>query len=300
LTNLGNTNDALGYAFKTVDLAKEIGNDMKYITIMLTIAESYYQTTEKEKGIEYGNIALSKAIEIDNSYQIGMSHYTLSLIEINTKNAIDHALKSKESWEMTGNTDMLGATHYSLGRQYSGIKKHDLAIESFKKALAITQHPSQKGILFMSIGWEYIEIKNYDEAIGFVKGGLRLFKKLDYIPGLISCYNYLGFIYIGKMNLEKAKESANLALKISEENNVDVYEYCSDAYVILAKAARFEKDYDKAKEYYDLILKIEAELLGDYYTLKVFYEDYVEFLKETGNTAECEVYEKKLMELVDE
>ena len=299
LCNLGSTAEALEYGFKTVDLTKEIGDDIKYIAVMLTIAETYYQMIENEKCVEYGNVALAKAIEIDNSFQIAMSHYTLSLIEQNPKNAIEHALKTKEICEMNGNTDMLGAACYSLGRQYHNIKKIDLSIDSYIKALNLAKHPSQKGILYMSIGEIYIEIQDFEQAYDYITGAFRMFKKINCVPGLLSCFNYLGFIYIEKKKYNKAKESANSALKLSDENNVDTCEYSSDSFNILAKVAHLEKDYEKAKEYFDFLLNIEDELPTYKSTKKVFYDNYIEYLKEIGDTAECEKYEKKLRELFE-
>lgn len=124
-------------------------------------------------------------------------------------------------------------------------------IDSLKTELNKASDTAKVNLLF-NIAFQYEEI-NPDTALGYYNSALSLAEALNYTVGIIKSYNYIGTVYVGKENYEKALENYFKSEKLgykSGNKNLIYYDNMAVCYYYL-------NNYQKSLDYYLKELEIE-------------------------------------------
>ena len=165
---------------------------------------------------------------------------------------------------------------FNAGISYSQEDKHELAIESYKKAIEINPNYSQ---IYYNLAITYFKINQYDLAI------INFKKATELDPNFHLAFNNLGIIYAQKKQYDLAIEYFNKALTV---NNSDI-----GTYLNLANTYFNKNEYDSAAEYYRKVLDLNPNDANAYVKSGII-------LSKKDETDKAILYYQKALELEPE
>ncbi len=159
----------------------------------------------------------------------------------------EEALAAYKKWQELdpGNAD---ASH-TIGYQYNGMEKYELAIEWLQKANAI----KPAAITYLEIGFAYYKLKKSDEAIAAYK------KALEIDPGTATAYKGMGDVY--RLNYNPAKTTVALE---NYEKAISLNPKAAGAYYGIGWCYNEEKNYAKAITALQKAQELDAGIVAVY------------------------------------
>jgi tetratricopeptide (TPR) repeat protein len=143
-----------------VTYIKEISPDVTAQTLIINLAEYFYNKKEFEKALTYYSKVSSKFLQSNNSayinFQIGYSNFALERWK--------ESISSFKRVVSDPNSKFFGPGHYYLGMSYYKEKNYKEALTSFK---AIESVKNYQYLIPYQIAQIYFIQKNYDEVIRY-------------------------------------------------------------------------------------------------------------------------------------
>jgi signal transduction histidine kinase len=149
----------------------------------------------------YHNKALELAERTGDQEIIEDSYHGLGFLFEQTgdyEKAVSYYLKSLELTQKRGETDGEIVTLQQIGKTYSQLNQHDLALENIKQAenLAIlTKNDSLLANVQHDFGEILVQFGEYDQALAKLNAALNTYRKIDYKPAIASSLVYIGEIH---------------------------------------------------------------------------------------------------------
>lgn len=150
----------------------------------------------------------------------------------------------------------LGTAYNALGFAYFNLKKYDIALENYKKAMQLFNSKdyndkriiSLVSMLYLNTGELYAKQENYQEALNFFDKKLKL--KKESARDTSSSYENIGFILSQQNKTRLAIDTLNKALEIRKRVLSKKHYILSRNYRILGNIHQSQKNYKKALDSY--------------------------------------------------
>ena len=289
----------LEYGFEALKLLKNIKDETLLCKIYYLIAISYGMQGQLDNAEVYLSKALEIAKQTQDGYYLARIYHNFSFIEggrLNIKGSLDYLIKSSQLCELNGYKDLLIENYICMGTAYLHFDNFSVALEYFKKGLKQTSLDTQKARIRYSIGKVYYELGDLTEAYEHFKTAMKIFKKNNDIYSQLPILIHYGYIFLMKKQIDKAKEYAQSALTLSEENGFNTL--YSETLLLLGEICIEERNYPEAEVYYRKFLKIE-DLIQNINIVISFYEKYINFKKMINDLVDIDFYEKELQKWME-
>jgi tetratricopeptide (TPR) repeat protein len=281
---------ALSYTKDALELCKkETGVEKEKILCNTQMARLLRNTNNNAEAKKYNEIAMTIAEEINDDSLIVTTKIGFGRTQLANGDKLDAfktfinaqtiAEKSKHK-----NKDWLEISVYnSLASFYTSIEDYDKAIDYQYKSLNYSKKNNNVDDMFgmmFSIGNNYIAAKKYDAAKNVYTEEMRLADSLK-MPD----YKTQGLI--GTVNTFLSGPEKNRALQYLKENPEikELFRRLNLGYQLdygMGQIFREIKQYDSAKYYFEKSLPM-FEKLSSTFALPGFYQQYSQFLYESGN-----------------
>ena len=226
---------------------------------LLSKSGEHLNKLECNKSLDYAKKALNQAYEIEDNQLIARSY---NLIGLNFeefsdyKKAADFYNNGLKYANRTSNDTLKGWLYNNLGNLYC-FRKVDFkkGIENYKKALVYSEKiKDSTEIMFsnLNIAAAYFAREEYLSGYPYLKKAEPLVKKLDIMESSLSMNSLYGSYYAYRNEFAKAEASFKNALKICENNKVELLETnVSELYDDFSRFYFKIKDYKNAYLYLD-------------------------------------------------
>lgn len=240
-----NYGKALEYHTKSMQIAKEKGNDLNYAIGLGNIASIYQKTGDLDEAIEYQLKSIKIKEKENSAYSLGLSYYNLSQI-YNEKNdyqtEIDMLNLSQEYAKKANDVIGIALCNISMGNTYVDLSDFDKdSLEKFSQnELSLLNKKT-----FLDRAYQH-ELK----AIEL----LESIKEVHYIP---HAYNGMGTV-LG--NQDKYKESIKFymkAYKLTKNNSISLSKTSAEGMYEVYKRA---KDFKEALIWHETFLTLKDSL----------------------------------------
>ena len=298
LINNGQYNDVQRYGYKILDLVIELDHKEYLIMILIEIGNSHILQGEYTKSTEFFERAFFLADEIKDHYHLAKIYYHLSILETYNSNlnaALNFAFDAVKKAEEFGYNDILEYTYHHIGEIYTELNKFEYALEYYKKSINITDREHRFG-KFWSLGKLYNDMGEYTIALGYLKRALSYYEKHFDFHKHISCYLLMSEVYLKRNKYALAIKSAEVALRKSSENHLEVY--YANAVLALAEIYLCKKNFKKANHYFNAFKKKE-KIIQNKKTLLEFYYKFAQYNKRIKNYPIAYEYIEKYIKLKD-
>ena len=215
---INDSEEAINYYFKALDLAKKYKIEDLYNSIYNNLGIIYSENNEIEKAL--GNF--EKALEIsrkrEENYRIG-----INLINIgNVKNemneyeaAIEYFTEARLIFKAENDINILAAIYNNFGNTYNEQDNQLKAKENYEKALELGADLDKfyfSSYLF-NLGRTYYNLKEFDSAIVYLDKSLQLSIEVNHKENIIKAYTYLAknyqeYGYVNKALLNYGKSNS--------------------------------------------------------------------------------------------
>lgn len=226
---------------------------------LLSKSGEHLNKLECSKSLDYAKKALNKAYEIEDNQLIARSY---NLIGLNFeefsdyKKAVSFYNNGLKYANKTSNDTLKGWLHNNLGNLYC-FRKVDFkkGIENYKKALVYSEKiKDSTEIMFsnLNIAAAYFAREKYTSGYPYLKNAEPLVNKLDIMESSLSMNSLYGSYYANRNEFAKAEASFKTALRICENNKVELLETnVSELYDDISRFYFKSKDYKNAYLYLD-------------------------------------------------
>lgn len=231
---------------------------------LLTSLSFKYRSINPDKGIEYGEEAISLSTKLDWEKGLASSHNSLGVNYHNLGNypkAIEYYKKALEIYEEIGNKRGVCAIIGNMGSIYMYQSDYPKALEYYQKSLKINEEIGSKSgvaINLGNIGVIYEKQFDYSKALEYYQKALKMNEELGDKSGVAFSLVYMAGIFLDQSKYSRTLEYYEKALKIYEElgDKSGVANILGNMGLIYSK----QSDYPKALEYYRKALKINEEI----------------------------------------
>ncbi|MFC2130879.1 tetratricopeptide repeat protein [Bacteroidota bacterium] len=209
----GNYDSAIEYYLESKKVYKEIGDKIGIAHISTGTGILYWRLKRYQKALEYWNEALNVYEELGDKENISIALGNLGMVSCNLKKynkAIEYYKEAIKITEELKNIENLGSHLGNIGSVYTEMGNYEKALEYYKKALEITKQIGDElgcAVHFINIGELYYKQEKYNKTIGLLNKSLNLFKKYEYVDGILAAYEYIHKTYEKLNNTEKAYEN---------------------------------------------------------------------------------------------
>lgn len=291
---------AVSYTEEALELCKkESGMEKEKIACNIQMARLKRNVDNNAEAKKYNEMAMRIAEEINDDSLIVSTKLGYGRTQLANGDKLDafktfinaQAIAEKSKHK---NKDWLEISVYnSLASFYTSIEEYDKAIDYQYKSLNYSKKNNNINDMFgmmFSIGTNYIMAKKYDAAKNIYTQTIRLSDSLkipDYkIQGQIGIVN----IFISGPEKSKAAQYLRDHPEIKE-----LFDRIKMGYQLdYGKGQIFTavKQYDSAKYYYEKALPV-FEKVSSMFTLPEFYQQYANFLYQSGNYQKAITYLNK-------
>ncbi len=240
--------------------AKEDTNKVK---TMNELSLSYY-FVNPEKGLEYGEMALSLSKELNWKEGEAKSLNSIARCNIVLSNfniALDNFLKALKILREIGNKQEIAKNLGNIGIIYDNQSNFDKALEYYFKVLQMFEEMENKrgqSTTYSNIGNVFDQQKNYEKALDYYFKALKLDEEIGNKEGIARVLGNIGLTYHEQGNFKKALEYYNKSLRLDEEIGDIRGSAINFLNIGLTYSALLE--YDKSLEYHHKSLKYFEEM----------------------------------------
>lgn len=216
-----NTNTAIDYAQKGLDLAKSIHYDKGIATSYGCIGYCYLML-DNRKAYEYTNNALKLRQKIGDKSGIATSLNVLGVLYYYTGNyltAIDYHLKAMEIREELHEEMKLAGSYNNLALIYIALGNYDAALDYLIKALNINikNGRTKNATINDNIGDVYSKMGNYKKALEYFNKSLAISKVTGYKKTEANSYFNFARVYHRMKDTTNAFKYYRLSLNLYTE-----------------------------------------------------------------------------------
>ena len=303
----GQTNKALEYYAKALDMSRKAGKDKKTADLLNSIGLIYdIYIGELDSAFMYYREAL------DLSEKTGYSPGVInSLVNIGfvyeLKGDLSRALtsfnESAEAAEGSGNLKSLANCLNHMGRIHYKQGEMNKALQTYRQSIEVSEevgHMEEIASSYNNIGGIYMIRGDIDSALIYYHKSLEIKKEMDDKEGMAATISNLGSIYYNRGDILKAleyyEESLDLKEEVGDVNGVATsYNNLGLIYDDQGDLVRALENYHKALEIYENRGDKQAvaisynnigyvyEKQGDLKNALEYYQKSLENLREAGN-----------------
>jgi len=228
-----NTDSAIIFINKAIELAEEINNPDFSANINLNIGNFLFRQGNYGNAIEYYFKILKFRETKHNERELIVPYFNIALVYDKLRefeSAQEYYFKAAEIVERLIKVNPKFGVQYFIGRIYNnlGITYHelndlDMALEYYHKSLSISDALGNSVALpyvYNNIGLVYQKKHDYEIALTFFQKSLDIRLKNNDIPGIAITYYYFGDCYGYLNNPQKAIEYFLKGFKIAKENKL--------------------------------------------------------------------------------
>lgn len=296
-----NSQEALVYAQKGMEISKKIKYNKGTADLYKTIGIIYFYNGDNDKAFENFYLSLETYKLMGDKVGVARSYNNIGVIYKNTgklDKAIENFDKSREILEKSSDKKGLASVYNNIGNVYSLQGNNIKAIENLLKSLEIYEEIGDKagaGQANSNIGALQRNQNNLDDALSYFFKAEKLYTSINDNKGLSDTYNNIGAVYFDKKNYKKALENyqkcLDIALKSDYKNKIALSYYnIGDTYIKL-------HDFEKSLEFFNKSLEISTQTkdilgivnckngIGEYYYHIGNYQKAVSFMEYSKKTA---------------
>lgn len=228
------------------------------ITLILLIALFRAGESQSVKAVKQE--ADGKTLSVADSIEL-LNTISRSLTFVNQTKALEAAnLALKLSLE-TDNSLGMAYAYRNLSSLHSYNESYSISMEYIQSALDIFETLGDSaGIAncYISLGHTYRRLHNLEEEIHYHKKSYEIFKRIKDQERIGVAAHNLGESYFNAGDYDKGKLLTDYAISINDSlKNKPVLSSC---YKVMGMMALAEKKYDLAKDYFEKVLDLSAEL----------------------------------------
>ena len=257
--NLGEFGKAIEYTERSLNIAKQIGDDEGEATCYADLVSWYSNVTDSHR--KSGNT--SKVIEYTERLREVANGYTL-----------------------------LGLSYTYTGTPFKAIEYHSKSLEIAKKIGA----RDVESICYGNLGGMYCILSDFSNAIKYSKRSLKVSKQIRDESQESNSYTNLGVTYYFLGDLSKAINYHRKALKIGLKKENEYLQ--SKSYKNLADAYRRSGNLSDAIEYTERSLNI-AKQIGDEEGKAACYDTFGSIYSELGNPSKAMKYHRSSLKIAE-
>lgn len=253
------------YASKSAIRVAEQSKDNRMLTQAYSLLGNIYAKQKRGKqSVYYQNKALQLLGPQDSTnYYAILINITNSLsIPEDNNQALSNLIRAKGFYERENKPYYVSTIENNLGELYrSGFKDLPRAIVHYRLALQInirngfTKNQTQN---YHNLGLTFLEMNDIDSALANIQKANVLRKAIGDEAGMVHGYNLMGDVYYRTKKYNRAEESYNTMLRISQQNGIDPGLYYAN--IGLARIAEARNDFSTALIHYNAAKEI-ADLM---------------------------------------
>jgi tetratricopeptide (TPR) repeat protein len=252
--------DALNTYEKSLELLEKYGKKEDVCDVLEWLCTVCFWLGKIDKGIEYGEIALSLLEDLDNPLLKSDVLFSFSML---------HSIK--------GNYKLALQLRHECTDLYKKLNLQDRVYDS-----NITE------------AWQQIYVGNWEKAKKLASEGLAYKKEKEDIWWTFFGYNFLSIIYFQTGDTEKALENALESLEIAKRINLDNLK--AMAYRTIAYSYHRLKQNDKALDYYLKALELFQKVGAPHHGTHLIYS-IIDIYMEKNNPEKAKQYLEMLRQI---
>jgi len=225
-----------------------------------------YVDKDNYKAIEYAQLALREAMQLNDSLKMARSYRALGYAQTsigNNNEGIDAYLKGLNIAERKNYRDIQKYLLNNLALVYTFTSSYDKALEYHFRSLILREEDGVQdeiGITYNNIGLVFYKIKDFEKALDYYQRSYTIKQKTNDNYDLDRLYINLSLCLIELLQYKEAIEYVNQAFNLCSNK-------CSDriqlqGFFTMAKANYYLRNYELSYDQYNAAKKL-AETLGD-------------------------------------
>lgn len=304
-----NSDSAIFYAQKGVDMAKKAGSDDALVRCYLELGNSYLSIDSLDAAEKYLKEAENHfTSDADTAHMISVCKNLVSIYAIRQDyyQAMNHNLLGLELAKKNNNKPAISKFYNNMGVIERNVGLTDDALKHYRLVLSMLSpdEKNQRCGTIGNIGLIYYERKDGDSAKYYFTKALEMAYELEDNYLITNMLINLGGAELDLLNnIEDAKRNFLLALEAidnMEKTNTHGSAALSRAYasLFLGQIMVQQKDYIKAKEYFSQAEKL-AESIPNNEILQHLFPHEASLAELRGNAENAVLYYKKYVQLID-
>jgi class 3 adenylate cyclase/tetratricopeptide (TPR) repeat protein len=257
---------ALSYYNKALEIEKKIGNKKGIASATLNIAAEYYEKEDIEKAIVTTKKSLSLFRELEDKSSISMCLNNLSAFHEEIEEydiALDYAFQTLTISKELNEEVPLAYTYKTIGSIYYKMRNIEKAFENYFKAIDFfkkIEYKKGEAASLVSIADVYGASLEYEKSIDYYKQALKINRAIDNKHQIAYSLNRMGVLYrlIGEFDnaLEHYMEAYEIVSKLNIESVMNTM-------ILNIGIIYFQKeDFTTALEYFEKYTKDERKYRG--------------------------------------
>jgi two-component system, NtrC family, sensor kinase len=215
---------------------------------LLNAISKAYRPNNFDSSAGYANAANNFSQNIGYPRGIGESNRNLGLIQPDPRKAREYLYKALWQFKSIHDNRGLADTYNNLGSFFSE-SNDSLALSCYDSALILFRvlgYKEGEGAVLNYIGMVYQGMGNFQKAIDFTLQGLEVRKKTNDYPGVIYSLINAGHMYLDGGQLESALKLYLESVSYATDHGIEPYNYSLKQ---IGKTYLLLKQYDKAEKY---------------------------------------------------
>jgi len=292
--DINNYSESIYFINKAQEIFTKLNNEIEISRCYSSLGNIYKDLSNYEKSLYYNFKSLKIKEKLDDKKGIAIllsNNGNVYLLTNKYDEALDNFQKALKLDKDNNDTEGIVYDYTRIGVTYQKMEKLNEAIRYFKIALPIAQELKFKideSILLGNIGSTLRSQKKYKESLEYLFSALELKKELNQLGSASHTCNDICETYLEMGELDNAKAYALLALKFSNNVNLNQEKY---AYSLLAKCDYKLGNY---KNSYESLIK--SNILKD----SIFSVEKAANMNELDIKYQTEKKENKILKLTDE
>lgn len=266
--NKGDNRNALLYANRALELAKEAGLEKSLAINYSNISLMYIKLGDYEKANEYNFSALRIFREMGDSLQIArckLSIGSIYIMLVDYQKALDYITSARDDFKSIDDQKGYSVCLTNIGSVYTSKGDYKKALPIFYEAVAIDEkNDDLDGISsnYTNIGKVYYQLCNNTKAMDYYRQAMTIDKKTGDKSGLAGIYLNMSRVMVKEKNTDKALVFCNKSLELLEETGEmnmkrQVLEQKSEILKSLGRISQAYETFREATSIKDSIFNIE-------------------------------------------
>lgn len=243
----GNYVETLDYWTQSLNLFKEIDDDIGISNMLNNIGAIYFNQGADDKALDYSLQSLHLAEKIGDTLRITSALINIGSIYHNKKDpvALNYLLKALPLVQAQGNTDAYIVLTGDIGEVYFDNNNDDKALEFYQKSIKAAGNQSSTSFAYNGIGKVYLKEGKYAQALQSHNKALMIAGKFDDNLQTVRALRGIADVHTKLNNTGLAIDFYNKARALAESMD-DVKVELKDLYRDMAYTYAQTQDYSNA------------------------------------------------------
>lgn len=263
----GRNEEAINSARKAIEIFTELKDEKGIADAKYNIAGTYYKTDQFHLGLQELEECLIIYRKHKDYYSQARAQKSMGTIYEyfgDTRSATMAYESSVQAGLKCKNQDLVSNAYNPLSGILMKSGKKDEAIEMIEKSISIKKETGDiRGLAFAIYGRGKIHarLEQFEKAEADYNEALRIHIESGEKLGATMVQRKMAALYFQMGLLERAKETANLCLQSSGENNIALIK--SDTYYLLYQISKIENDLENALNYLEAYTREKERIISE-------------------------------------